>query len=432
MRYVLAVLAFVVSVSALAVTVTLDTTSVSLEMETSTAAQVDYVASYLDVTSSLSTPKGSQGSVSSATTTTIISAPAASASRAVQWISFRNRSTSVSQTITLKTDSSGTERHILTAFTLAPAESAVIDREGKLTVYTSKGLRRRQMNEKAVWPYFTRTWFFTDDSVYMQQNGTYFYTARFNNGLFPPKNDIATSPGINGFNTDCSVQSSTTNPFGADQMGTPLWHNSNVRAFLLPFWTFSQRRHANILIDVLWVNRLAGGISGSTEAISMAALPARDINGSSDGDGLGFGIFSTSTGNQGASCGCQASFDVTYTDSEGNPGNVVRCRMGGPGFATGSFAFCGLAPGDYGVRSIEQFAIVGTNYPAWGMAIYRILDMHSQYYMRNTNHPPVADRSGYPRVYNGTCPWVITRDYNASFVDGPLYTQGYSVIEEGG
>lgn len=101
-----------------------DTTH-SLELVTSAALSTDWVVDYTDVDKSGATavtPGSAQGNVSSATDTTIVSAPSASVYRAVRHISLRNKDASSTQTVTIQKDVSGTEYEIAKA-TLAAGET---------------------------------------------------------------------------------------------------------------------------------------------------------------------------------------------------------------------------------------------------------------------------------------------------------------------
>jgi hypothetical protein len=88
-----------------------------IELETSGTASTDYVVSYVDVTAAteaISLGSG-QGTISSATTTTIVAAPGSGVARQIKHISVANRDGSATQTVTFKKDVSGTEYDIFVA-----------------------------------------------------------------------------------------------------------------------------------------------------------------------------------------------------------------------------------------------------------------------------------------------------------------------------
>lgn len=86
----------------------LTATTHALELQTSSSASTDWTCSYIDMDASATTPGSAQGNVSSATTTTIAAAPAASTQRQIKHISVVNTS-ATSQTVTIKKDVSATE-----------------------------------------------------------------------------------------------------------------------------------------------------------------------------------------------------------------------------------------------------------------------------------------------------------------------------------
>lgn len=86
----------------------LTATTHALELQTSSSASTDWTCSYVDMDASATTPGSAQGNVSSATTTTIAAAPAASTQRQIKHISVVNKS-ATSQTVTIKKDVSATE-----------------------------------------------------------------------------------------------------------------------------------------------------------------------------------------------------------------------------------------------------------------------------------------------------------------------------------
>ena len=137
----LAVLLF--AAPALANSLILDGTAKSLELETGSAASTDYVVSYVDNTSTTFSPALSHGNITTATTTTILAAPAASTQRQVKWISIRNASPGSSQTATLKLDVSASEFDMTPAVVLAAGESALIDASGEIRVYDATGLLKQ-------------------------------------------------------------------------------------------------------------------------------------------------------------------------------------------------------------------------------------------------------------------------------------------------
>lgn len=114
-------------------------TTETLEMETSAAVSTDWTVSYVDITTSTFVPGASQGNVASATSTTLVSAPASSTQRQIKQISVRNRDASASQTVILKKDISGTEYHITGTVTLLSGEMLLFVDGVGFVVYDATG-----------------------------------------------------------------------------------------------------------------------------------------------------------------------------------------------------------------------------------------------------------------------------------------------------
>lgn len=120
----------------------LTATNQALELETSAAGSVDYQVSWVDLVTGASptmTPGTSQGNVATATTTTMVAAPAISTSRQVKSITVRNRSASAANTVTIKKDVAGTEYQLFGAITLQAGEWLLYEDGGGLAVFDAVG-----------------------------------------------------------------------------------------------------------------------------------------------------------------------------------------------------------------------------------------------------------------------------------------------------
>lgn len=99
----------------------LSATTETLELKTSSAASIDYQVNWVDVIASTSaTPGSSQGSVTA--NATILAAPDSSTSRQIKSLSIRNKDASLSTTVSVNKDVSGTEYKITTEASLQPGE----------------------------------------------------------------------------------------------------------------------------------------------------------------------------------------------------------------------------------------------------------------------------------------------------------------------
>lgn len=121
----------------------LSATTHSLELVTSAAVATHYVASYSDIDRSGSTaliPGSSQGTMSTATDTTIVSAPSASVYRVIRSLSIRNTSAGT-QTVTVQKDVGGTEYEITKA-TLLTGQALIYEDGSGWDVYNADGKRQ--------------------------------------------------------------------------------------------------------------------------------------------------------------------------------------------------------------------------------------------------------------------------------------------------
>lgn len=123
------------------------------------------------------------------------------------------------------------------------------------------------------------------------------------------------------------------------------------------------------LIDRLWENSGLSVTLTSSQAITPAALPARDASNSTNGVGVEIAIeVTTVTGNGGA-----VVATLTYTDSDGNTGATATVSIPATAVA-GTWLPFPLAAGDYGVRGPTAFQLASTlTSGALSLVMYRRL-----------------------------------------------------------
>jgi len=100
----------------------LKATTEILELVTSSVADIDYSISYVDITTTSFAPSTNEGKITTATTTTILSAPSASTQRQIKLVTITNRHTSTTNTVLVKKDISGTEYYLTPSITLLAGE----------------------------------------------------------------------------------------------------------------------------------------------------------------------------------------------------------------------------------------------------------------------------------------------------------------------
>lgn len=324
--------------------ITLDTTSKTLEVTTSAAVNTDYVVSYVDMTSSAFTPISAQGTISSAATTTIVSAPAASTQRGIKQISIFNRSTNGAQTVTVKLDVSATEYTLFKA-TLAAGESLQYSDGSDWKTFDASGKLR--VNAPEVMG-------ITGRNIPFYKSGTaadgtaYWYSFSKDSG-FPGAWSPGT-PGINGRTTDGTTV--------ADAGCIPIWTPTGSLYLTELSLTTTSLSYFQ-LFDVVWVNTGIVVTTTTAQTMTTPAFPARDLNGNTNGEGYMIGLLTTTAN---TNTGVITNSTVSYTNSAGTAGRTATLGANtGDGIPAtpviGNMTWFNLAAGDTGVQSIQSITL---------------------------------------------------------------------------
>lgn len=334
--------------------VSLEGSTDALELVTASAGSIDYDVSWSNVTATaLTTPGTTKGNINSATTTTILAAPSASNWRYVRSATFYNASTTVSNALTIQKDVSATNR-LVAKFSLAPGEYAVLDEQGKVSLYTASGVARVQPLIDS--GFNGRTFAFQKAATAKDAAG-YWYSYAKDAGF--PGAAVPGAPGVNGWDTDCSTVTNAADPAGAAQVGAHyLPDPASGNYFLTNVAIAGGVAETVHLIDVLWYNS-GLAVAAGAQAIAMGGGvgPARDINGSTDGEGVFAAIRALSALGNAATV---ATTTITYRDSENNSPNTgtFSAQVGWQSPATpviGTWMPFQLAAGDRGIREISSF-----------------------------------------------------------------------------
>ncbi len=317
--------------------INLSNTTHVLELTTSVAGSVHYQVGYTDITSSsVGTPTDSFGIITTATTTIIATAPAASTTRKIQYVNVFNNG--ASNTIILKKDIAGTEYNILQV-TLQQGETLrvvndkveVLDVSGRLKTQNT-GLSEITGNSRALFKVGTAP----------EAPGQYYCFAKDNGapGAWSPG-----TPGINGRNTN----GTTAADLGCITVGNPTSGAWYVRDF-----NIAASQHGQfILADVLWVNSGLVVTTTTAQTITQPTLPARDNLGTTNGYGVGAGLLVTTATTNAAVIN---NITLQYTNSNGVAGRTGTMSYPATAVA-GTFVPFQLAAGDVGVRSIQSITL---------------------------------------------------------------------------
>jgi len=214
---------------------------------------------------------------------------------------------------------------------------------------------------------------------------------------------LAGVPGAGSYNgtlNGAAYSSSVTIPNGIIPHVDPGAGN----AYLGRLMVLSNQIGELLLCDRLWDGQIAIN-NTSLQSITFPGLPSRDNAGTANGDGVmvAFEVSAVTS----ATAAALSTF--TYTNQAGTgsrTGTFLDAPSGAAGQA-GMFYRIALQAGDTGVRSIQSF----TFSTAWttgtvSLVAYRVL----------TSVPIVgalipnfvdAITGGFPRLYNGVCPFLI-------------------------
>lgn len=224
--------------------------------------------------------------------------------------------------------------------------------------------------------------------------------------------------GVGGFPSG-GVQNATLNGgalTGPVNGQIPRSNPGSGNAYLARFTACSSVMGQLYLCDRLWSNQLTVN-STSAQNITFPGLPARDVNGSSNGDGVFLGIETSA-----AASATAAAITVTYTNQNGTPNRTANfCdAMAATATVAGAFFRIGLASGDMGVRSVQtaQFTTAWTS-GTINMVAYRVIatvECVTPYAAVSVD----ALTSGMPRIFDGSVPYMFFVPYTstAGFICG--------------
>ena len=392
----------------------LTSTSDIVRVVTSAAAQIEVHASYVDWNGTAVTPgRTNTPLITTATTTTVVASPGASTQRNVKHLNITNDHASASCIVTVE-HFDGTTAIELIAFTLLAGENMTFGEDGVWRHIDANGAEYPPAGRGA---YNGRSIPFAKFSTASDAIGYWYCTSK--DTWFPGAWAPGT-PGINGRTTD------GTN--SADYGCVPIVNPATGANYLTEVVMAASVNHTNMFFDCLWVNSGIVVTTTTAQAIVTPTLPARDVNGSTNGEGLMSGLLFTAAATNAAAIGVGSS--VTYTNSVGTAGRsaTMQSQVGTQIPATpviGTIVWYQLQAGDRGVRSIESITL-GTSLVTGSVSLL----IARQVAMIGTTVVNVAaskkiDTPGV-RLYNGTC---LLHCILSSAVTATLFT-GELVVQE--
>ena len=324
--------------------ITLDATTKSLAITTSAAVSTDWAVSYVDMTTSAFTPGDGTGNVNTATTTTIVAAPASSTQRGVKSISVSNRSTTTSQVVHVKKVVSATE-YVLFKAQLDAGETLSWNDGGDWAVFDEAGRRKTFVPQEVglrgrIMPIFKSG---------TASDATGYWYSYWKDTGFPGAWSPGT-PGINGRVTDGTT--------AADAGSLPIWTPTG-NLYVSKASLNASTIHSFWVFDVLWVNTGIVVTTTTAQNITFPTLPARDFTGTTNGEGCMVGLVTTTANTNAAAI---SNSTISYTNSDGTPGRTgTLVNIAGENIPAtpviGTTVWFSLAAGDNGVRSVQSITL---------------------------------------------------------------------------
>lgn len=392
--------------------INLTSTSDLIRVVTSSASQIEVHASYVDFNGTAVTPgRTNTPHITTATTTTVVPSPGSSVQRNLKHLNITNDHASVACIITVE-HTDGTTVEELISVTLLSGENMVLGEDGRWTHYDSNG---------AIYPPAGKGSYDGYPVVFMK-SGTaadtvgYWYCTSKDAGF--PGAWAPGTPGINGRITD----GTTSGDFGC----IPIKNPATGSNYLTELTMGASINHSHLFFDVLWVNSGIAVTTTTAQSITTPTLPARDVNGTTNGEGCMIAMLTTTANTNAAVI---SNSTVSYTNSDGTSGRTATLTAiaGSQIPATpviGTIVWFNLQAGDRGVRSIESITL-NTSLGAGAVSLMICRDLANigtslvnVQFTRKLSEPGV-------RLYNGTCMLhcVLASATTATFFNGEVVIQ---------
>ena len=387
----------------------LTSTSDVVRLTTATATStIEVHTSYVDVSGTTITPGRTNTRITTATTTTIVASPASSTQRNVKAIYVTNNSAGTSCVVGVE-HFDGTNSVELMQFVLLPGENMGYREDGSWVHHDANGA---EYPPAGAGNYAGKTIRFMKTTTASDAAG-YWYCSAKDNGF--PGAWAPGTPGINGRVTDGTQ--------AADNGCLPIANPAVGANYITAVELASSVNHTHNFFDCLWVNSGIAVATTTAQAITTPTLPARDINGTTNGEGCMIAMLVTTANTNAAVI---SNTTVSYTNSDGTAGRTATLSaiVGSQIPATpviGTMIWFNLQAGDKGVRSIQSITL-GTSLAAGAVSLMITRDIVTiGTSIPNVSTPRVISAPGI-RIYNGTCLLhnALTSATTATFISGSL------------
>jgi len=277
------------------------------------------------------------------------------------------------------------------SFTLLPGENMIFGEEGRWAHRDANGAEYPPAGKGA---YDGRSVGFMKSGTAADAIGYWYCTSK--DAGFPGAWSPGT-PGVNGRVTDGTV-------IATDAGCVPIKNPAVGANYLTELLMGSSVPHYNLFFDVLWVNSGLVVTTTTAQSITTPTLPARDVNGTTNGEGCMIGLLFTAAATNAALI---TNTTVSYTNSAGVAGRtatlqnlVGACIPATP--VIGTLVWFSLQARDTGVRSIENITL-NTSLVTGSISLFIARDVAS--IGNSIAYIPSSRKLADPgvRLYNGTC-----------------------------
>lgn len=183
----------------------------------------------------------------------------------------------------------------------------------------------------------------------------------------------------------------------------PRANPSSGNAYLARLQAGATQAGALLLLDRLWHNGGYTITSTSAQNSTTPTWPARDIAGSTNGDGVMLALeISAATG------AGTPTITISYTNEAGTAGRSATNQLAAlASSAIGATYFIGLQAGDKGVRSVQSLTLSATwTSGTMNLVAYRLLAA-MEIPVANAANAIDMLTGGFPRIYNDSVPYLV-------------------------
>jgi hypothetical protein len=314
----------------------LSSTTHKLQLSTSSTSVIDYTVNYFEETASGAGIDLTEiGVITTATTTDILAAPAAATTRKITKLTIVNDG-AAENTIAVWYDVSGTDNRETPSYTLRPNEALYYEK--------GKGWYKSGATTSTV----------TGLTKYFGKTSTASDAAAYDYGFWKDAGELPAwapgTPGLSGRATDGTTDAGCI--FFPDAAAGKVRYLTNATLSTSVLNTYT-------LYDVLWVNSGLVVTTTTAQTINSVALPARDNNGTTNGEGCLIGIYATAALGNAA---VVSNSTISYTNSAGVAGRTATLIAVNPyNFPAtpviGTVVWFQLQAGDLGVQSIQTVTL---------------------------------------------------------------------------